>query len=341
MIAIVGTVVVKAKLFPTPPSNQHRRPTAPYQVSGSIISDYVKADGSIRTVSNSFRVVVADCRSRITAGGGAGAGAIGIESNEYCCDGTNSSLLVKFVPHTNTANQAELTLNTGPVPEYGNGLISQVWLAYASACFYMNSTSEWTDAVFFMGRGFRENDLKVRSEWKLTTRVPPVLEHMCDFSDGYRYNTQYNEQDDDNILLKEKMPRPFDRENTNAIYSVLQWTNFQGLTLPLEWRVVHYMPTLEPNLANGKLEPRMTIHGYTTSVGTGAADMNFAPSVPKVTRVIDKTLEAQGVPLRMYIYLASDGRLRTLAEIKRDPDLKTALQEGRRVWGSQYPTPPK
>jgi RNA polymerase sigma factor (sigma-70 family) len=325
LVAGVGTVAVKKHFFPSEPSNQHRRLTATYQVSGSTIKDYVMADGSIKTVSNWFRVVVADCRSRITAGGAENAR---IEYFEYCCDGTNSSMLIKHVPHTNSANQATLTLNTGPVPEWGNGQISQVWLAYASACFYLNSTSEWTDAVFFMGNGFRENHLKVQSQWKLTTSVPPVLEHMCDFSDGYRYNEQ------DEILLKEKMPSPFDRENTNATYSVLQWTNYQGLTLPLEWQVVHYMPTLEPNLANGKLEPRMTIHGYTTSVGTGAADMDFVPSVPKVTLVIDDTLEAQGVPMRSYEYFAPDGRLRTLAEIKRDPDFKSALQEGRRVWGS-------
>ena len=288
---------------------------AAYQVSGSTIVDFVKNDGSIKTVSNWFRVVVADCRSRITAGG---MGDPRVEYFEYCCDGKNSSLLIKYFPGpVKLANQATLNLNTGPVPEYGNGQISQVWLAYASACFYQRSTPGRTDPVLNMGNGFRENHLKVKSEWKLTTSLPPVLEHMCDFSDGYRYNEQ------DGILLKEKWPSPFDKGSTNATYSVLQWTNYQGLTLPSEWQVIQY----KPNLETGRLEPWVTTSGYTASVGTGAVDMNFAPSVPKVTRVIDNTLEAQGVPLRAYDYLAADGRLRTLAEIKRDPDFNLRFQE--------------
>lgn len=306
-----------------------------YQASGSIIRDYVKPDGSHGTVSNWFRLAAADSRCRITAG------AIRdptVEFFEYRCDGTNSSLLIKYSNHTNLltakpkdgqlmtttnteppkiANEATLMLNTGPVPEYGCGMISEVWLAYASAPFYERSANGRTEPVFSMGSGFREHHLMVKSEWKLTASVPVLLERMCDFSDGFRYDEQ------DGTLLKERLPSPFDQEGTNAVYSVTRWTNYDGLILPSEWQVVQY----KPNLQTGQLEPKLTTRGYTVSVDTSDPGMDFAPLVPKNTRVIDSTLEAQGIPIRSYAYLTSDGRLRTLAEMARDQDFQWALQD--------------
>jgi hypothetical protein len=314
---------------------------ANYQASGSLIREYVKPDRSTGTVSNWFRIVRADCSCRITAG------AIrdpAIESFEYRCDGTNSSLLIKYSPDytnlitakpndrqlttkTNTepariANEATLMLNTGPVPEYGYGMISEVWLAYASACFYEASTNGRTEPVFSMGGGFREHHLTVKSEWKLTTSVPALLERMNDFSDGFRYNEQ------DGVVIKERLPGPFDKEHTNVVYSVLSWTNYGGLTLPYEWQVVQY----KPDFQTGQLEPQVTTRGYTDSVETSDDQgTDFAPFAPKNTRVIDSTLEAQGVPFGSYDYVTTNGKLRTVAEMAQDRNFKWAVTDAEKV----------
>ncbi|HWQ90133.1 MAG TPA: hypothetical protein VN673_00565 [Clostridia bacterium] len=47
--------------------------------------------------------------------------------------------------------------------------------------------------------------------------------------------------------------------------------------------------------------------------------MSVAPLMPQKTYVIDKTLEAQGRPVRPHAYLTTNGQLRGLAGMARLP----------------------
>jgi hypothetical protein len=172
-----------------------------------------------------------------------------------------------------------------------------------------------------MGSGFRQSHLTVESRWQLAQEVPQVLTWMCDFTDG----NQYREEHD--TLLSERLPPPFDKPATNAFYLVLNWTNLENLHLPLEWSLVQY----KPNLAERSLEPKITTRGFTLSVINGTSRTNFGPELPLKTRVIDRTFEAQGLPLRHYSYLTTNGQLLTLAEIKAQPGFAPSLAAGVRA----------
>jgi hypothetical protein len=296
-----------------------------YEASGVAEQRYLQGDGSEGLVTNWFRVAVSDCHAVIRTGGMTDAA---VEFFEYSCDGSNSTLLIKYLPNQELkkkvreiVNEANLFVNTGVVPEYGLGLITHVWLAYASSCFYQRSTTNRTEPVFFMGSGFRENHLTVESTWQLSQEQPRVLTWMCDYSDGHRY---WEEHD---TLLKERLPPPFDKPATNAFYSVSSWTNLDNQHLPLEWSVVQY----KPNLAKGFIEPRITTLGHTLSLGNGTSRAHFVQEMPLRTRVIDKTLEAKGLPIRQYGYLTTNGQLLTLAAIKAQPGFAPNLEAGLRA----------
>ncbi len=288
---------------------------AGYQVDGHILRGYTTPNGSQGTASNWFQVKVDRCSTTITAGP---INDPVIEFFQHCFDGKNSSLLVKYVAQSplKVANEATLMLNSGPVPEYGYGMISEVWLAYASACFYQRLANGHSPPVFDMGGGFRESHQMVKSDWRLTKTAPPLLDYMRDFADGFRYS------EEDGKLLKQQLPSPFNRGYTNSIYSVILWTNHAGLTLPLQWRVVQY----RPNLVTGRLEP-ITTHGFTTAISMEGYASDFSPHMPKNTRIIDNTLEAQGSPVHTYAYMTTNGQIRTLAQLEQETDFIFALQD--------------
>ncbi len=185
-------------------------------------------------------------------------------------------------------NEANLFLNPSVVPDYGFGLITPVWLAYASSWFYQRAGQHRTEPVFFMGSGFRASHLTVESKWELARQPPRMLVWMCDFTDGNQYREEHG------TLIKERLPAPFDKPTTNAFYEALSWTNLGPLRFPLEWRVVQY----KPNFTRLSLEPTITTWGHTLDISNGTSLADFHPEIPLKTRVVDRTLESQGVPLR-------------------------------------------
>jgi hypothetical protein len=222
-------------------------------------------------------------------------------------------------------NQASLTINSGVVPEYGFGLITPVWIATASSCFFQNSKSRQIEPIVSMGRGFREYSLKVLADWKLSSANPKLPEWMFDFADGKQYREEKSQ------LISENLAEPFDHPHTNLIYSVLSWTNLGDLHVPLEWKVVQY----QPNFATGVVEPKIIDAGHTASLRKGTARSSFQIAAPEYTRVVDRTLRAQGVPVREYAYITTNGDLLSALEITKWQGFVPILAEGRK----EFPLP--
>jgi len=281
---------------------------------------WFKPGGGEGHATNWFRVVVSDAKTRIRAGGMSNEK---VQFFEHTCDGTNSAMLMQYVSDSDddihwkrrVLNDAMLILNTGVVPEYNYGFITQVWLAYASRWFYSHSASHRTEPVFFMGRGFRSEGSTVESHWQLAKEPPGVLAWMCDYFDGGQYHRE------DLQLVRNPLPPPFDTLVTNSLYFVRSWTNFNELSLPLEWEIRRY----RPNVSEGKLEVDYVTKGYTTAIRKGTSITNFTPTVPRRTYIIDRSLPAQGVSAAQYVYMTFEGRILTLPELQRRPDFLSIL----------------
>lgn len=306
-----------------------------YEATGVVEQSYFQGDGSQGLVTNWFRVAVSDRQAVIRTGGMTDPA---VEFFEYSCDGSESALLIKYFEdyrppgsdkHFQLLCYANLFVNSGVVPEYGFGLITPVWLAYASSGFYQRSDPHHTEPVFSMGSGFRANHLTVESRWQFAPEAPRMLAWMVDFSDGNQYH------EDEGKLLKERLPPPFDKPATNAFVSVLSWTNFGKLHLPLEWRVVQY----KVNLNELSLEPRITTHGYTLTVSNGTSRVDFRPEFPLITRVIDRTFQAHGLPLREYGYITTNGRILTIPELSAQVGFQANLAAAGGVVGSPSKPP--
>lgn len=295
---------------------------ASYEMDGDIESRYLRQDGEWASITNWFEVSVSGCRSAIRTGS---MGDPAVEYFEYVCDGTKSALLIKYYPpevrgltgRRRPINQANLIINPGSVPEYGFGLITPVWLACASSCFFQKNGSQ-IEPIFYMGPGFREHHLKVEANWSLAGTNPKLPEWMCDFTDGKAY------KDENGVFQTEPVPTPFDKPTTNAVFSVLSWTKLGDLHLPSKWQVIQY----KPNFTSQTLEVQKIDTAYMTAVRDGTSRDSFAIQAPEYTRVTDRTLEARGVPVAEFSYISTNGKILSLSEMSQQRNFMPILKEG-------------
>ena len=309
-----------------------------YEAHGSVEQRWLKTDLSWGTTTNWFWAAVSNCNCIIRTGGMADNA---VEYFEYWSDGVSSTLLTKYAPLTNllvatrplkngvslktnsvpykVLNDATLIINHGVIPEYGFGLITPVWLALASSCFYQCAVSNKSDPVIFIGPGFRESNLKVASGWRLADTPPRLLEWMCTICDGYKYHEEHD------TLIKERLQSPFNKAFTNAWYSVLNWTNVNGLLIPREWTLIQ----LRPSAGRDFLETNMITSGRTEKVVLSEVEQDLGLPIPPNTRVLDRSLPSQGIPIREYAYFTTNGQLLSIPELKRQLNFPLMLADAR------------
>jgi hypothetical protein len=257
---------------------------------------------------------------------------------EYYSDGTKVELVTRYDPNrtitevrkagpdgtvteklrspTKAANDATLILSTNVVPEYGFGLMASVWLAYASSCYYDSANPEAVEPVSYLGPGFKEQHVNIKADWRLLNGRTPFIERSVEFADGFHYLQKGRE------FSKEPYPPPFDKGFTNCVYSVTQWTNISGSRFPLSWEVLQFKPDLD----SGELKTRAHTYGRATEIGLEDVPMPQPSDLPQNTRIIDKTLEAQGIPIPTYAYMTTNGRVQSIAELRKQDLFQIALQ---------------
>jgi hypothetical protein len=69
--------------------------TSAYEVEGDIERQYVRPDGEWGTSTNWFQVSVSGCKASIRTGGMSDKA---VNYFEYVADGTNSALLISYIP---------------------------------------------------------------------------------------------------------------------------------------------------------------------------------------------------------------------------------------------------
>lgn len=123
--------------------------------------------------------------------------------HEYSCQGSNSTLLIRYRDNLTFTNATRLNLgvteainfkkpqrawNQGtvfarpdPLPPYGFEALTAVWLAYGSRCHYGQSGKGSVSPVVFVGDEFRESGFKVRANWVVESKPPGFLGFMAEF----------------------------------------------------------------------------------------------------------------------------------------------------------------
>jgi hypothetical protein len=248
----------------------------------------------------------------------------GADYHEYTCQGSNSTLLVRFrddLMVTNATrenlgvtetiklekpqrawNQGTVFARPDPLPPYGFEALTAVWLAYGSPCHYGKSGQDSVSPVVFVGDEFRESGFKVRSNWVVENKPPGFLEFMAEFSDGNSYRKRGSE------VEVEPLPKPFDTGFTNAIFRTLEWTKVAGYTLPRKFELVAFQPDYSEK-SQMKLKIAYMMAGETHSITLGTTRTNFASELPERCNVIDYSHQDERSRTHYFTYRATDGKL--------------------------------
>jgi hypothetical protein len=244
--------------------------------------------------------------------------------HEYTCQGSNSTLLVKYrdgLTFTNASrvnfgvtetinlkrpqrawNQGTEFVRPDPLPPYGFEALTTVWLAYGSSCHYGETGQGQVCPVVYIGDEFRESGLKVKSHWIMGNEHPGFPAFMAEFSDGINYKRLGRQ-----VEVK-PWPKPFDTGFTNAIFRTIEWTNVAGSTLPKRFELVAFAHDLA-ELPQKKLKVAYMMVGETHSVVLGTTRTNFAPVLPERCSVIDYTHRDETSRVRDFTYRTADGKL--------------------------------
>jgi len=244
--------------------------------------------------------------------------------HEYSCQGSNSSLLVRYrddLTFTNATrvnlgvtetinfkkpqrawNQGTVFVRPDPLPPYGFEALTAVWLAYGSRCQYGKSGQGVVSPVVFVGVEFRESGLKVSSHWVVESKRPSLLNFMAEFSDGTSYERQGSQ-----VEVK-PWPKPFDTGFTNAIFRTIEWTNVAGYSLPRKFELVKFDPDYSEKPLK-KLKIAYMMVGETHSVVLGTTRTNFTSTLPERYHAIDYTHRDERSRAESFTYRAADGKL--------------------------------
>jgi hypothetical protein len=250
----------------------------------------------------------------------------GIEYNRYGAEDTNSSYFInKFIDVTVTnvtqvrnresidiplktpakpKNEATAELRPTLVPPPMRGLISPVWIAYGSRCYFAGRDSI-IEPLFYMGNQRLQSVISVRGSWRFSPKAPYLLTSLIDYRDGKVLGLQH----------------PFTLETTNSVYEVLNWTNIGALTIPQQFRITHYVPDTKATDV-----PRLAVFAVIDGVATEVLDRteitDFSPAVSVATRVVDRRFKKETQSDQPIVYMAKAGKILNLEEMRELPALQ-------------------
>ncbi len=295
-----------------------------FETAGEVRCTTFEETGT-NTYFGTYRVAVSGCntwiRSKLLLDDDPDYAA---DYHEYSCQGSNSTLLVRYrddlwvtnvtsvnlgVTETKTLekpqrpwNQGTVSVRPDPLPPYGFEALTVVWLAYGSRCHYGQSGQGLVSPVVCVGDEFRESGLKVKSHWVVESKRPGSLNFMAEFSDGNSYKKQATQ------VEVRPFPQPFDTGFTNTIYRTIEWTNLAGYTLPRKFELVAFAPDLSDQ-SQKKLRIAYMMVGEAHSIILGTTKTNFAPSLPERCNVIDYSLRDEKSRTHYFTYQTTDGKL--------------------------------
>lgn len=114
---------------------------------------------------------------------------------------------------------------TGSVPDYNHHHNSQLWLAFASACYLRNAATNRLPCTVL--RPQDEADCSVKATWTFHGNEKDTVLSSATFFDEGKIELLSGEVID--------RPKPFEKGFTNLTYRVSAFTNIEGSVVPLQF----------------------------------------------------------------------------------------------------------
>ncbi len=172
-----------------------------------------------------------------------------------CFDGTNLFSIACFAEGSSSASDSAGTVEKTEVPQLTHSTgAPQVWLAYASPCYFRSLTSNLAVPLWSTGnRILRASGYRVPVSIRRSDECPSMIEEISYYSDGISYAH-------DGIPIGTELQAPYNKGFQRAVYRVLSATNVQGLCVPMSFVYEEFRP-----IANGRttndLFKMLTIEG--------------------------------------------------------------------------------
>lgn len=222
--------------------------------------------------TNLFKVVVSNCDWKITSA------PHSPEERQYT-EMANTADELRILYAFRGITNAQIEKNTVP-PDDGS-TISHIWLAYASACEIRKATNGMLKPIWPLDdRQLRFENYKVKAQWAFNPQ-DTLPRSVAFFHDGvYR------------AVLKGRrivfpVPAPYSSGFTNAIHSVLEWTNHGDVILPTHFLFQRFGPTIGAKSSN-ELSTINIVHGYLRKLSVNTQIEAFAPSFDGRVHVTDQ-----------------------------------------------------
>ena len=236
-LALLGLLVIPVKAF-----------CQSFHVAGQVTYEVVYPDGASRgKITNHFECAVQGCSWRITM---TPVGRLGSLKTEMAgCDGTNIFRLTTFNTNSSLVASDKHNLNLGTiypglVPPSDISLISSVWLAYGSHCYFSAIKDGRCKPVWQLDDpAIQFSNISVPVNFHFSPNAPFLLARASFFSEGFLYNLTNGTA----LIAKKEMP-PFHRGFTNATYSVARWSNDDKI--PMTFSLKRFIPRYGAASAN-------------------------------------------------------------------------------------------
>ncbi len=319
----------------------------PYSVMGDVSAVYFSEKGAFRT--NQFKFVANRDARRCSVSTTPISRDRAFKRFEFCTDGDEG--LTACVYHENlvmdqpavkgkSANKATTTAidldgkvfsTPWPLPDPSLGLLSPVWLVYCAEPWIAGLQMKDQIPILEHNPIYRELGLKKTFSFKLSDTEPHCLAEYVEFDNGY-----------DVLLLNtppsiRERPKSQPRGFTNGFMTVLQWTNSNGLTLPLRFQITQY--ALSQNGASVFVAARIEGCAHGVSVAAALPICSASSILKGPIYVFDSRFSRDELPGQQVSYRRNTAETPSKAEVRSSTEYQTAKRSTGRVIRQQHARP--
>jgi hypothetical protein len=188
------------------------------------------------------------------------------------------------LPGTKSVAAGTAVIGSGVVPSPSSDYAVPVWLAYASRCYYQAALPRVKPI-------WRLDSEEAYEQYFVTANAvyyqPDAIKTIAYMNSG-----SVPFLDDAGMMSEIKLPTPYDRGFTNAVFSVDEFTNVQAnLVLPKAFHTVLYSPKGDAK-SSSELQMIHSYQGWLESASSGEIDGNFQPVLPGKVWITDYRIPA-------------------------------------------------
>ena len=275
-----------------------------FQASGMLTEEFVNASNGVsQERTEHFEISVRDCQWFITT-----TPYPLNKTNWVWKIGSEGSNVIYQTTKFNEANSDSVNDSVGEiendsVPNNVQGdVVSEIWLAYASACYLDSVTNNRLKPAYsLIDHDWRFEDYTVKADWKRFDSPPRLPQQIIYYEDkgvGF-YGGKVREF---------PLPPPYTNGYTRAEYDAIATTNVGGLVIPRQFSFKEYA-VMQTSSTNSHLMMWRVVTGWLSDAQPICERETFIPDITEPTYVEDDRFSKsnQPNPIAGMAYMITNG----------------------------------